>query len=123
MPSPPSTSDPTLARDGVPETGRTVGRYVLGEELGRGGMGVVYRAHDPALCRDVALKVLPAHRNPERVALLRAEARAASTLDHPNVCTVYEVGEPGPEAGFGPLFVAMAPLDGGRAPVEVYHLA
>ncbi len=98
-----------LTRDG-----ERVGHYVLGEEIGRGGMGVVYRAHDPGLGRDVALKVLPAHlhRDPERVARLRAEARAASTLDHAHVCTVYEVGEPAPETGFGPLFIAMALYDG-----------
>ncbi len=113
MPSPPSLP---LAEEatGAPVAGQTVGHYILGDEIGRGGMGVVYRAHDPALGRDVAVKLLPAHlhRDPERVARLRAEARAASTLDHPHVCTVFEVGEPAPTSGFGPLFVAMALYEG-----------
>src|SRR5687768_2938719 len=73
-----------------------VGPYVLAREIGRGGMGVVCRAHDPRLGRDVALKFFPravagaAAADAERRVL--TEARAASALDHPNICTIYDVG-------------------------------
>lgn len=92
--------------------GDRLGRYVVGDEIGRGGMGIVYRGHDPGLDRAVALKVLPAGRSADAdaVARLRAEARAASALDHPHVCTVYEVGEDGEEPAR--VFVAMALYDG-----------
>ena len=77
-----------------PDTER-FGPYRVDGELGRGGMGVVYRAEDTRLGRTVALKVLPAglEGDDEAVQRLLLEARAAATLDHPNVCTVYEVGE------------------------------
>lgn len=75
--------------------GRTLGRYRITGELGRGGMGVVYRAVDGRLGREVALKVLsPApHRDPELEARLRREARAAAALTHPAICVVYEIDE------------------------------
>src|SRR5690606_32314695 len=73
-----------VLREHVPES---VGPYVIAERIGAGGMGVVYRAHDPRLRRDVALKFLPAflHDHTPGTDRLIAEARAASTLDHPNI--------------------------------------
>jgi serine/threonine protein kinase/tetratricopeptide (TPR) repeat protein len=75
--------------------GDNVGHYRIESLIGFGGMGTVFRAHDMRLDRDVALKFLPAHLStePEEQARLLAEARAAAVLDHPNVCTVHEVGE------------------------------
>ena len=75
--------------------GRTIGRYQITEELGEGGVGVVYRAHDATLGRDVALKVLRPElgRYPERVRRFSQEARAASVLNHPNIVTVHDAGE------------------------------
>ncbi len=71
--------------------GRAVGRYVLGEVLGEGGMGTVYRARDPELGRDVALKVVASRPGKSRDRLL-AEARAMAKLEHPNVLPIYDVG-------------------------------
>lgn len=72
-----------------------LGHYVLGEKLGAGGMGEVYRGRDQKLQRDVAIKVLPAAYAGDRVlrARLLQEARAAAALSHPHICTIYEVGE------------------------------
>ncbi|MCJ7630036.1 MAG: protein kinase, partial [Longimicrobiales bacterium] len=90
--------------------GQTVSRYRIDEKIGEGGMGVVYRAEDIRLKRPVALKFLPPH----LVADLRAkdrflqEARAASALDHPNICVIYEIDE----TETGELFIAMAHYDG-----------
>ena len=93
-------------------SGRTdrIGRYRIIGELGRGGMGVVYRAEDERLGRSVALKLLPAHLGADPVARRRltVEARAAAALDHPNVCTVYEVGE----TDDGQPYIAFACYDG-----------
>lgn len=77
--------------------GQTVGPYQLLDEIGIGAMGVVYRARDSRLGRQVALKILPAHfpRNAARVARFRVEAKAASALNHPNIITIYEIGEDG----------------------------
>ena len=87
------------------------GPYRIGELIGGGGMGVVYRAEDSRLGRSVAIKVLPPEltRDPAAKARFLQEARAASALDHPNLCTVYEVGE----AGMGQLYLAMPCYDGG----------
>ncbi len=101
----------------------TVSHYRVGERLGSGGMGVVYRAEDTRLGRSVALKFLPPDLVRDEVARHRfvQEARAASALDHPNLCTIYDIDET-PD---GRLFIAMAHYTGetlsqrlGRGPLE-----
>ena len=74
---------------------RTIGHFAITAELGKGGMGVVYRAHDTTLDRDVALKFLPPHltADPEARARFIHEAKAASSLQHPAICTIHEIGE------------------------------
>ncbi len=93
----------------APEPGATLARYRLVERLGQGAMGVVFRAHDLELDRDVALKLLPpeivAEPN-ERADLLR-EARTASKLNHPNVCTVFDAGHTQ-----GQVYIAMELVEG-----------
>ncbi len=76
---------------------RQIGPYRILAELGRGGMGVVYKAHDTRLDREVALKFLSSswHTDPERLNLLEREARAAARLNHPNITTIYTVGNCG----------------------------
>lgn len=95
-------------------TDSSVGRYHILETVGRGGMGVVYRARDDRLDREVALKFLTPDlsRNPGWRDRFLAEARAAAALEHPNICTVHEIGE----TDNGLLFIAM-PLYTGR-PLE-----
>jgi len=92
--------------------GRTLGHYRILEKIGAGGMGEVYRAHDQQLDRDVALKVLPASSFTDataRARLLR-EARTASQLNHPHICTVHEVGEADGQAYIAMEFVEGQPL-------------
>src|SRR3990172_6701181 len=76
------------------ELGKTLGHYRILEKIGEGGMGEVYRAHDPRIGRDVAIKVLPATfaANPDRMQRFEREARAAGGLNHPNLVTIHELG-------------------------------
>jgi Tol biopolymer transport system component/tRNA A-37 threonylcarbamoyl transferase component Bud32 len=96
------------AAQGLPK-GTRLGRYTIEEPLGVGGMGAVYRAVDTDLRRDVAIKVLreDPSGDAERVARFKREARALAVLNHPNICTIYEIGEQD-----GQVFIAMEFLDG-----------
>ena len=90
--------------------GSTLGPYTITADLGHGGMGVVYTAHDPRLDRQVAIKVLPPDLTRDETAKQRflQEAKAASALDHPNICTIFEINE----TDDGQLYLVMAYYEG-----------
>src|SRR5512143_1308516 len=110
-PGPPLlTKTLTTPVHGMPEGTTVAGKYRILNEIGRGGMGIVYRAEDTTLQRTVALKFLPPQwiSDPQARERFVHEARAASSLDHPNICTIHEIGE----TEDGRMFIAMGCYEG-----------
>jgi tetratricopeptide (TPR) repeat protein len=102
------------ASDPLGLEGERVGRYVAEEHLGGGGMGIVYRARDPELSRAVALKFLPPHLSghPEVEERFAREAKAAASLEHPHIATIYEIGRAEAGEAEGQRYIAMAYYEG-----------
>jgi tetratricopeptide (TPR) repeat protein/TolB-like protein len=100
-------------------SGKHISHYELAEKLGEGGMGVVYKAWDLTLGRPVALKFLPGHMadSPEQVTRFHQEARAISAVNHPNIATIYEIGE-----AEGQCFLALEYLSGGTLEAALQQL-
>ena len=113
------------------ESGATIAHYTIIGRLGAGGMGEVYKAHDTVLGRTIALKVLPPHvvRNEERTRRFIQEARAASSLNHPHIVTIHEIGQAPiagpdgtPQEGDDPIhYIAMELVDGATLKAKIHN--
>lgn len=113
------------------EPGATIAHYTILGRLGAGGMGEVYKAHDTVLGRTVALKVLPPHlvRNDERTRRFVQEARSASSLNHPHIVTIHEIGQapivspdgPAPEGADPIHYIAMELVDGATLKAKIHN--